>query len=153
MNNPFLASSSPSKTGGSGTNQANSGGNKETKPAGSMIDFLLDNSAKTAASINQSNSNENDLFSLDSANPGPTLAANNPFADILSSLTISPTTTGANKSQTSGSSEQFATSDGFAAAFGNSSNSNIGNYHYFFLTSSSSNFFLLFQSFFSCFSI
>lgn len=84
-----------------------------------------------------------DLLSLNTSSDNTSAAAtasNNPFADILSSMnnTMSPMATvsssfGVHQVGGGDRGTNFATSDNFAAAFGTSSNSNIGNVLFLYL--------------------
>lgn len=114
VSNPFLA-----MTASSPTADASKGGKSD------ILDLFANNSEESAPS----KSPGEDLFSLAS---GPTAAtgdaaSSNPFADILTSMGPVP---GQTNPVTGGNA--FATSDNFAAAFGSSSTSNIGNVHFFF---------------------
>ncbi|XP_075678573.1 phosphatidylinositol-binding clathrin assembly protein lap isoform X1 [Dermatophagoides pteronyssinus] len=112
VNNPFLALSS-------GNNQ-----DDLAKKSNDMIDLLMDGGGGGGEKSSTTNA---DLFSLDTSSSSA-MAANNPFADILNSLSITSATTTASTSssaKTTTAAGDFATSDGFAAAFGSSSNSNI----------------------------
>ncbi|XP_075587475.1 uncharacterized protein LOC124492191 isoform X1 [Dermatophagoides farinae] len=134
VNNPFLAISSGGGGGGGGGNKnENSNQDELAKKSNDMIDLLMDGGSSGNNSAEKTSNA--DLFSLDTnASSSSAMAANNPFADILSSLSITPannatssatTTTSAGAGAGGGGGDDFATSDGFAAAFGTSSNSNI----------------------------
>lgn len=117
VSNPFLAMTASSPTADA---------SKGTK--GDMLDLFA--SEESAAVVSKSPAE--DLFSLAS---GPTAAtgdaaSSNPFADILSSMGPVSVAGQTNAGAVTGG-NAFATSDNFAAAFGSSSTSNIGNVPFF----------------------
>ncbi|KAI2800802.1 hypothetical protein BLOT_012374 [Blomia tropicalis] len=129
-NNPFLSLGSgpnaPSSTAAStAATAAATTSSTSSKPSSNMFDMFGADVGNNSAT---SKATSDDLFTLSNDQSGGDggggqLGANNPFADILSAMSTTTTATTGNANATTGN--NFATSDGFAAAFGSASNSNI----------------------------
>lgn len=124
--NPFLAMAEPSGS--------SAGGKSE------ILDLFANDTAAPAPA--KSPNASDDLFSLGNGGVDSSAGSSNPFADILAGLGSavpaaaatgpSPTPAGFNAfGGSNAAASGFATSDNFAAAFGSSSNSNVGNVPFF----------------------
>ncbi|KAH9410252.1 hypothetical protein TYRP_010010 [Tyrophagus putrescentiae] len=114
VSNPFLAMAAASPTAKSSD----------------IIDLFGSEEGGAAGGVAVSKSPAEDLFSLSSGGPAPPAAAlgeaasSNPFADILNAMGTVPGQT-VHNAAAAVPGNNFATSDNFAAAFGNSSTSNL----------------------------
>ncbi|KAI7693743.1 hypothetical protein SSS_04283 [Sarcoptes scabiei] len=125
VKNPFLAQSTPSPNKSSAKNLANESiesptakDSSKSKNSDDILDLFMDSNASIEKKT------QNDLFSSSSSQPS-TIDNSNPFADLLGSLNLGKDNVSQTKSTNLASNTEFTTSDGFASAFGSSSNSNL----------------------------
>ncbi|KPM10967.1 phosphatidylinositol-binding clathrin assembly protein LAP-like protein [Sarcoptes scabiei] len=128
VKNPFLAQSTPSPNKSSAKNLANESiesptakDSSKSKNSDDILDLFMDSNASIEKKT------QNDLFSSSSSQPS-TIDNSNPFADLLGSLNLGKDNVSQTKSTNLASNTEFTTSDGFASAFGSSSNSNLSIY-------------------------